>query len=168
MKTLIVIDMQNDFIDGSLGSNEAKAIVFNVKNKIEEYKKNNDRIIFTRDTHETNYLETNEGRHLPVEHCIRGTQGWEIHEILDDVKCIHIDKPNFGWIFWNKFDFEAEDEIEIVGLVADICVISNSLILKALFPECKIIVDSKCTAGTTNENYQSALNVMKSCQIEVI
>lgn len=170
MKTLIVIDMQNDFISGSLGTKEAQAIVPNVKKKIEEYVVREDEIIFTRDTHGKNYLKTNEGKNLPVEHCIVGTYGWEIAEGLgsQDYSCTYIDKNTFGWNYWNELNFEDGDEIEIVGLAADICVISNALILRSLFPECKIIVDSKCTAGTTNENYQSALNVMRSCQIEVI
>ena len=98
-KTLIVVDMQKDFIDGALGSKEAQAIVLNVKKKIEEYKTRGDEIIFTRDTHFGNYLETNEGKHLPVPHCIKGTTGWEIPGILDDAKCYHVDKPNFGWVY---------------------------------------------------------------------
>ena len=165
MKALIVVDMQKDFIDGSLGSKEAQAIVLNVKNKIEEYKKNNNRVIFTRDTHKENYLETNEGRYLPVKHCIYGTPGWEIPGILDDAKCRHIDKPNFGWLFWKEFDFE---EIELVGLCTDICVVSNALILKAMFPEANITVDASCCAGVTPESHKAALLTMKMCQINVI
>lgn len=165
MKTLIVIDMQNDFIDGALGTKEAQAIVFNVKKKIEKYKKNNNRVIFTRDTHKENYLETNEGRCLPVKHCIYGTPGWEIPGVLDDVKCRHIDKSNFGWLFWKEFDFE---EIELVGLCTDICVVSNALILKAMFPEINITVDASCCAGTTPENHKAALQTMKMCHINVI
>ena len=168
MKTLIVIDMQNDFIDGALGTPEAQAIVPNVKKKIEEYDAREDAIVFTRDTHFADYLETNEGKHLPIKHCIMGTHGWEIADGLEVPYARYINKPTFGWMGWKSFNFEPSDEIEIVGLVADICVISNALILKAMFPECKIIVDSKCTAGTTNANYQSAVNVMRSCQIEVI
>ena len=168
MKTLIVIDMQNDFIDGALGTPEAQAIVPNVKKKIEEYDAREDAIIFTRDTHFDSYLSTNEGKNLPVKHCIVDTHGWKIADGLEVPCARYIDKPTFGWTGWGRLEFEDGDEIEIVGLVADICVISNALILKALFPECKIIVDSKCTAGTTNENYQSALNIMRSCQIEVI
>ncbi len=164
MKTLIVIDMQNDFIDGSLGTKEAITIVPKVKKKIEEYRENKDEIIFTRDTHGENYLETSEGRNLPVKHCIKGTDGWCISsELLTDGAKI-IDKPSFGYTGWNKFAFE---EIEIVGLCTDICVVSNALILKALFPEIKISVDSSCCAGVTPETHKSALDTMKMCQIEV-
>ena len=164
-KTLIVVDMQKDFINGSLGSNEAQAIVPNVKKKIDEYKARGDEIIFTRDTHFENYLETNEGKHLPVPHCIKGTTGWEIPGILDDAKCYHVDKPNFGWVYWNQFGFE---EVELVGLCTDICVVSNALILKALYPEINITVDASCCAGVTPESHNAALLTMKMCQINVI
>ena len=164
MKTLIVIDMQNDFIDGSLGTKEAVAIVPNVKKKIEEYKVNGDEIIFTRDTHPENYLETSEGKKLPVKHCIKDTYGWQINAELftDDAKII--DKPSFGFTGWSAMEFE---EIEIVGLCTDICVVSNALILKALFPEIKISVDSSCCAGVTPQTHQSALATMKMCQIDI-
>ncbi len=164
MKTLIVIDMQNDFIDGSLGTKEALAIVDNVKEKIAEYKKNGDEIIFTRDTHTEDYLNTAEGKKLPVEHCIKGTYGWQIADLLalDGAKII--DKPSFGYTKWNEMNFE---EIEIVGLCTDICVVSNALILKAQFPDVKISVDSECCAGVTPQTHNSALETMKMCQIEV-
>ena len=164
-KTLIVVDMQNDFITGSLGTKEAQAIVLNVKKKIEEYKKNNNNIIFTRDTHYEDYLETNEGHNLPIKHCIYGTQGWEIPGILDSAKYYHINKPNFGWIHWAGYNF---DEVELVGLCTDICVISNALIIKAAYPDANITVDASCCAGTTPDNHKAALTVMKSCQINVI
>ena len=165
MKTLIVIDMQNDFIDGSLGTKEAENIVDNVKKKIEEYKKNKDKIIFTRDTHNENYLETSEGKKLPVEHCIKGTYGWQIKDglMVDDAEII--DKPSFGYTEWDKFNFS---EIEIVGLCTDICVVSNALILKALYPDIKISVDSSCCAGVTKETHNSALETMKMCQIDIV
>lgn len=164
MKTLIVIDMQNDFIDGSLGTLEAVAIVENVKNKIAEYQRNGDEIIFTRDTHKENYLETAEGKKLPVKHCIEGTHGWQIADVLMTEGAEIIDKPSFGYTGWGDKSFE---EIEIVGLCTDICVVSNALILKALFPEIKISVDSACCAGVTPETHNSALQTMKMCQIEV-
>ncbi|MCR4841579.1 MAG: cysteine hydrolase [Lachnospiraceae bacterium] len=164
-KTLIVIDMQNDFIDGSLGTKEAVAIVDNVKKKISEYKSRGDEIIFTRDTHGENYLSTNEGKHLPVEHCIEETFGWEIREGLETDGATYINKPTFGYVGWSDFDFE---EIEIVGLCTDICVVSNALILKALYPEIKITVDSSCCAGVTPESHEAALTTMKMCQIEII
>lgn len=162
MKTLIVIDMQNDFIDGSLGTPEARAIVARVKDKIREYYNIGAEIIFTRDTHGPDYLDTQEGKLLPVEHCIKGTAGWEIAEGLEVPGCIYIDKPTFGWTHWNERQFE---EIEIVGLCTDICVVSNALLLKAAFPEIKISVDAKCCAGVTPQTHEAALQTMKMCQI---
>ena len=165
-KTLIVVDMQNDFISGSLGSKEAQAIVPNVQKKIAEYKARGDEVIFTRDTHFENYLETNEGKHLPVKHCIKGTQGWQIADELGNcVGCDVIDKVTFGYDKWNRHYFEA---IELVGLCTDICVVSNALILKALFPEIEISVDASCCAGVTPESHKAALTTMKMCQINVI
>ncbi len=163
-KTLIVIDMQNDFIDGSLGTAEAVQIVGNVAAKIQEYKSRGDEIIFTRDTHHENYMETNEGKHLPVVHCIEGTKGWEIREELDTEGAKIIDKPSFGYTKWGDYDFE---EVELVGLCTDICVVSNALIIKALFPEIKVSVDSGCCAGVTPESHEAALKTMQMCQVEI-
>lgn len=164
-KTLIVVDMQNDFIDGSLGTAKARAIVGNVKKKISEYRSRGDEIIFTRDTHQEDYLDTPEGKKLPVKHCIYGTKGWEIAEGLEVPGCTCIDKPTFGWSHWNEREF---DEIELVGLCTDICVVSNALILKAMFPEAAITVDAGCCAGVTKETHKAALETMKMCQIQVI
>ena len=164
MKTLIVVDMQNDFIDGSLGTKEALALVDNVKAKIKEYKDNGDEVIFTRDTHHDNYMNTNEGHYLPVVHCIENTKGWEIREGLYFEGAKIIDKPSFGYTGWGNFKF---DEIEIIGLCTDICVVSNALILKALNPEIKISVDPKCCAGVTPDSHNAALETMKMCQIEI-
>ena len=172
MKTLIVVDMQNDFIDGSLGTKEAVAIVPNVKKKIEEYKARGDRVIFTRDTHYEDYLETNEGKHLSVKHCIDGTHGWKISNELDTTGAIFINKNTFGYSAWGSWfrDFNVynSDGIEIVGLCTDICVVSNALILKALYPETLITVDASCCAGVTPESHKAALLTMKMCQINVI
>ena len=165
-KTLIVIDMQNDFIDGSLGTKEAQAIVLNVAKKIKEYKDRGDKIIFTRDTHDTNYLNTPEGKKLPVEHCIYGTHGWKIADGLEVENCYYVDKPTFEWTHWNDLIFE--DDIELVGLCTDICVVSNALILKAMFPNADITVDASCCAGVTPDTHNAALATMKMCQIEVI
>ena len=173
-KTLIVIDMQKDFIDGTLGTKEAQAIVPNVKKKIEEYKARGDEIIFTRDTHGNDYLNTNEGKHLPVEHCIESTEGWNIHPELDIESCEHINKPNFGWPYWthtNENDieyFRDLEDIEVVGLCTDICVVSNVLILKANYPWANITVDASCCAGVTPESHKAALTTMKMCQINII
>ena len=164
MKTLIVVDMQNDFIDGSLGTKEAQAIVQSVRKKIREYKDRGDEIIFTRDTHQSDYLETPEGRKLPVVHCIEGTKGWQIADGLEVEGCIYIDKPTFGWMHWNERTFQ---EIEMVGLCTDICVVSNALILKATFPSVEITVDASCCAGVTPQTNQAALETMKMCQILV-
>lgn len=164
-RTLIVVDMQNDFIDGVLGTKEAQAIVPNVKKKIDKYYARGDEIIFTRDTHQSNYLKTNEGKHLTVGHCIEGTKGWQIVEGLEVPNCTYIDKPNFGWKNWGTHNFE---EVEIVGLCTDICVVSNAIILKATYPEIEIYVDASCCAGVTPETHKSALETMKMCQINVI
>jgi len=164
-KTLIVVDMQNDFIDMALGTKEAVAIVPKVKEKIQEYVQNGDEIIFTRDTHGDNYLQTPEGKQLPVEHCIKGTKGWQIAEGLYIEGCKIIDKPNFGWPHWNE---EHLEDVEIIGLCTDICVVSNALIIKATFPDINVKVDSKCCAGVTVETHEAALKTMKMCQIEIV
>ena len=164
MKVLIVIDMQNDFIDGALGTAEAVAIVDKVRTKIQEYKERGDKIIFTRDTHHKNYLETNEGKHLPVVHCIEGTPGWEIRDGLYVEGADIINKPSFGYTGWSDYDFE---EIELVGLCTDICVVSNALILKSLLPEVEIYVYEDLCAGTDPKNHEAALQVMRMCQVNV-
>lgn len=164
-KTLIVVDMQKDFIDGALGTKEAVAIVENVKKKIAEYQAAGDEIIFTRDTHQADYLNTNEGKHLPVEHCIEGTDGWKIAEGLEVPGAIYINKPTFGYLNWADYKLE---EVEMVGLCTDICVVSNALIIKANFPEIKVTVDASCCAGVTPESHNAALTTMKMCQVEVI
>ena len=169
MKTLIVIDMQNDFVTGVLGSKEAVAVLPNVKKKIDAYMAAGDEVIFTRDTHEENYLETNEGRHLPVPHCVKGTEGWQVVKEIDCPDCKHIDKPTFGYIHWSEqFKDSRISGIEIIGVCTDICVISNVLILKAVFPETDITVDASCCAGVTPATHKAALTAMKSCQIRVI
>ena len=164
-KTLIVVDMQNDFIDMALGTPEAVAIVPKVKEKIREYVNNEDRIIFTRDTHLENYLETAEGQKLPVPHCIKGSQGWQIADGLYVEGCKIIDKPNFGWPNWKEENLQ---DVELVGLCTDICVVSNALIIKAAFPESNVCVDSSCCAGVTVESHEAALKVMAMCQVDVI
>ena len=164
-KTLIVVDMQNDFIDMALGTEEAVAIVPKVKEKIQEYVQNGDEIIFTRDTHSENYLQTTEGKKLPVEHCIKGSKGWQIADGLYVEGCKIIDKPNFGWLNWNE---EHLKEVEIIGLCTDICVVSNALIIKATFPDINVKVDSNCCAGVTVETHEAALKTMAMCQIEIV
>lgn len=171
MKVLIVVDMQNDFITGSLGTKEAESIVSKVKEKIDGF---DGKIYFTRDTHEKNYLETQEGKKLPVSHCIKGTSG---HDIVDSLQKPDgsevIDKPSFGSITLGEklLSLNKQEPIEsitLVGLCTDICVISNAFIIKAFLPEVRIIVDAECCAGVTPESHRQALEAMKVCQIEII
>ena len=169
-KVLVVVDMQNDFIDGALGTKEAVSIVPAVKKKIEEF---DGRVIFTRDTHEVNYLETQEGKNLPVEHCIRGTYGWEIRKELEELrKTEAIDKVTFGSseLGGLLLKMDAEEKIEdltFIGLCTDICVISNVMIAKAFLPEVPITVDAKCCAGVSVESHENALNAMAVCQVKI-
>ena len=165
---LIVVDMQNDFIDGSLGTKEAVMIVEKVKKEIECFRKNGDNVVFTRDTHTDHYLSSSEGKSLPVEHCIKGTEGWEISEKLDVGDSPVFDKPTFGSVRLAEYlSSKNPDEIEIVGLCTDICVISNALMLKAYLPETPITVKSKLFAGVTPESHTRALESMKMCQIQI-
>ncbi len=167
---LLVIDMQNDFIDGALGTPEAVGIVENVVRKVREFAGT---VIFTRDTHEDAYMQTQEGRNLPVPHCIRGTHGWEICDaLLPYVQGDVIDKVTFGSSelggILKKMD--AEDpvgSITLVGLCTDICVISNAMIAKAFLPEVPVTVDASCCAGVTPESHKNALAAMKMCQIKI-
>ena len=170
-KILVVIDMQNDFIDAALGTKEAVAIVDAVKEKIRSYPVKD--VIATMDTHGENYLETQEGRNLPVVHCVKGTEGWEIRpEIAALLGGAAIyEKPTFGSTALAK-DLKAlsekeEIELELIGLCTDICVVSNALLLKAAMPEVKITVDAACCAGVTPEKHLAALETMRSCQIHV-
>ena len=160
-KLLVVVDMQNDFIDGALGTKEAVAIVPNVKAKIENFEGT---VLFTRDTHFEDYMETQEGKNLPIPHCIKGTKGWEIADGLYVEGSKIIDKPNFGWPHWNE---EKLEKVELVGLCTDICVVSNALIIKAMFPDAEVKVDSSCCAGVTPESHDAALKTMQMCQVEI-
>lgn len=170
-KLLIVVDMQNDFIDGSLGTADAVAIVPNVVTKINNWDGD---IIITQDTHYPNYLETREGKHLPVPHCIIDTEG---HKINDVIFSALINKHHFATL--NKLTFgstalpelirgQGYDYIELVGLCTDICVVSNAMLLKAHYPEIDIVVDASCCAGVTPESHNAAIQTMKMCQIEII
>ena len=172
-KLLIVIDMQNDFIDGALGTPEAAAIVENVKEKIRSYPKED--VFATRDSHTTDYMYTQEGKNLPVPHCIRGTDGWQIRpDIAELIFPDHvIDKPTFGSTTLARI-METLDEhspegisIEIVGLCTDICVVSNALLLKAFMPEVPISCDAACCAGVTPQSHDAAIATMRACQIRI-
>lgn len=167
---LLVIDMQNDFIDGALGTPEAVKIVPAVKEKIQNFK---GEILFTRDTHYGNYLETQEGGNLPVPHCIKGSEGWQIRKEIDDLRTARaIDKPGFGsmqlmrkLVALNKE--ETIGSITLIGLCTDICVIVNAMSIKACLPEVPVIVDAKCCAGITPESHENALKAMEMCQIKI-
>ena len=166
-KILVVVDMQNDFIDGALGTPEAVAIVPLVKEKIESF---DGKVFFTRDTHFDNYMSTEEGKNLPVPHCVKGTQGWQIRAELDALRTTEaIDKLTFG--SRELVDvLAAEGEIEsitFVGLCTDICVISNAMVVKAFYPEIPLTVDARCCAGVTPESHARALAAMKTCQIKI-
>ena len=168
---LIVVDMQNDFIDGALGTKEAVAIVPAVKKTIEEFQ---GKVIFTRDTHFENYMDTQEGYNLPVPHCIKGTEGWQIRPELDALRVNDpIDKITFGsdQLGAMLVKEHSENEIEsitFIGLCTDICVISNAMIAKAFLPEVPVIVDASCCAGVTPQSHKNALEAMKMCQIAVV
>lgn len=169
MKLLIVVDMQKDFIDGALGTAEAVAIVPAVAEKIAQYRAAGDMVIFTRDTHTADYLNTQEGRNLPVTHCVQGTPGWEICDRLPVEDSPVVDKPTFGStrLAHMVSRLEGLEAMELVGLCTDICVISNALLLKAALPEVPISVDAACCAGVTPQSHENALNAMKMCQISI-
>ena len=169
---LIVVDMQRDFVNGALGSPEAQAMVPAAVEKIREFQ---GKIIFTRDTHQEDYLSTQEGKYLPVPHCIKGTEGWEIIPELrafsEGERARVINKPSFGSTVLSALLTEEREEIEsleLIGLCTDICVVSNALLIKAALPELPLRVDSRCCAGVTPEKHEAALETMRSCQIEVL
>jgi len=169
---LLVIDMQNDFIDGALGTPEAAAILPAVKKRIQEFEGD---VLYTRDTHDENYMDTQEGTHLPVPHCIQGTKGWELHPELQKLcEALHspiLDKRTFGSkdlpAYLEKQYPEGLASAELIGLCTDICVISNALLLKAFFPELPISVTASCCAGVTPQSHENALEAMKMCQVIV-
>ena len=172
-KFLIVVDMQKDFVDGALGTAEAVAIVPKVAEKIRTF---DGEVFATFDTHYDNYMQTAEGKHLPVPHCIKGTEGWQLDKnvarALEDRAYTAVEKNTFGSVDLPNLIAEAaqgdEFTLELVGLCTDICVVSNALLLKAQFPEMPIAVDAACCAGVTPEAHEAALATMKSCQIEII
>jgi nicotinamidase-related amidase len=173
-RLLIVVDMQNDFVDGALGTDEAKAIVPRVIDKVKNHKGT---VIYTRDTHDQGYISTQEGRNLPVTHCVESTLGWEI---IDELKKLALENSS---IVFNKDTFGSKDlinhlveleksepieEIQIVGLCTDICVISNALAIKTYLPEVPIVVDAKCCAGVSPESHEIAIKAMKTCQVSIL
>lgn len=192
MKLLFVIDMQNDFIDGVLGTPEAQAIVPKVKNRIEQALNNNEMVILTKDSHHHDYLKTEEGKNLSIPHCILGTKGWELNkDIFKTIRkrneIFHVPKNTFGEC-WDKYIFIYEDEqeekevsiflntveiknieeIEIIGLDTDFCVLANAMTLKAAFPNVPITIDAACCAGSTPEWHEKALDMLEHCHFNVI
>lgn len=169
---LIVVDLQKDFVDGALGTPEAVSIVPRVVEKIRQF---SGEIYVTMDTHGTDYLQTTEGRHLPVPHCIRGTEGWQLNQAVAQAlagkDCHVVEKPTFGSVQLPQLISQAVKgetfSLELVGLCTDICVVSNALLLKASFPEVPISVDAACCAGVTPQTHQAALDTMACCQIAV-
>jgi nicotinamidase/pyrazinamidase len=173
-KILAVVDMQNDFVSGSLGTKEAAGIVGNVVEKIKTF---DGVVVYTRDTHEPDYLSTQEGKNLPVVHCVRGSAGWEIvdeiKQLAEKGKAKVFDKDTFGSkeLIDYLLELDAADPIEqimLVGLCTDICVISNALAIKAFLPEVPIVVDAACCAGVTSTSHDTALEAMKMCQVAVV
>ena len=168
-KAIVVIDMQNDFIDGALGTREAQEMLPRMVEKLTNARAEGTALIFTMDTHGADYLDTQEGKRLPVEHCIRDTAGWEIapalHPFVREAAAV-IEKPTFGATTLPAA-LADYDEIELVGLCTDICVISNALLVKAFYPEKRITVDAACCAGVTPESHANALAAMRMCQVEV-
>lgn len=167
---LAVIDMQNDFIDGALGTKEAEAIVEKVTAQIRDFE---GEVVYTRDTHFEDYLRTQEGAKLPVEHCMKETEGWQIRE---EVRKAHtgeakiFDKPTFGSVELAEYlkDMTDLESVTIIGLCTDICVISNALVIKAFLPEVTVRVNADCCAGVTPESHRNALEAMKMCQVEIV
>ena len=172
-KALSIVDMQNDFIRGALGSKEAVAIVNNVKERAEKLVSEGYTAFFTRDTHDEHYMETLEGKYLPVKHCIDNSDGWQIIPELINISGFYLRKYTFGHNAWDKmfnmiFRNDKVEEIELMGVCTDICVVSNALVLRMLYPNTEITVHANCCAGVTPEKHKAALEVMKSCQINVV
>lgn len=167
---LVVVDMQNDFVDGALGSKEAQAIVPKVVEKIQNF---SGTVLFTRDTHEEDYMQTQEGKYLPVPHCIHNTQGWQLCPAVEQLRRTEpLDKVTFGsrqlGELLCRMDLqEAINSVTLIGLCTDICVISNAFLVKAFLPEVTVTVDASCCAGVTPESHQTALNAMRACQIQI-
>ena len=173
---LVAVDLQKDFIDGALGTREAVAIVPTAAARIRELREAGAEIFATLDTHGEDYLRTQEGRKLPVPHCIRDTEGWQLNPVIREALgdgCTLVEKPTFGSLRLPELIRERIGEgkdatIELLGLCTDICVVSNALLLKAAFPEAAIRVQAACCAGVTPEKHRAALETMASCQIEIL
>lgn len=168
-KLLIVVDMQKDFIDGALGTEEARAILPAVAARIDRARAENCDILFTRDTHDENYLSSAEGKKLPVVHCVQNSEGWQIDKSLNTDGAEILDKPSFGSAaLGGLVEKRNYDEIELIGLCTDICVISNALLVKAFLPQARVCVRRNCCAGVTPESHENALKAMAACQIDIL
>lgn len=178
MDVLIVVDMQNDFVTGALGSPEAVEIVPRVVQRVRQGLEKGETVLFTRDTHGADYAGTQEGRKLPVAHCIKGSEGWEIIPQLRPYAARPIDKPTFGsqtlgaLLLARDEDLRKQgkpgvEKVTFLGVCTDICVISNALLVKAFLPEAEIVVEANCCAGVTPESHRTSLEAMKACQIAV-
>ena len=166
MNVLVVVDMQNDFIDGALGTKEAAAIVPRVAEKIRNF---DGEVLYTRDTHGEDYLDTQEGKKLPVKHCLKGTTGWELCRELAGIEGKRFEKDGFGSRACAEYVAKGNYScVELVGLCTDICVISNAVLIKSFTPEIPVLVNAACCAGVTPESHQNALNAMAMCQIEIL
>lgn len=169
-RALIVVDVQNDFTTGALGTKEARQAIPFIEGLVSSFHRNGDRIIYTRDSHDYNYLKTQEGRRLPVEHCMYGSYGWNVVDGVDYIGNDHVryvNKRQFGYDDWEGEHLDQFDEVFIVGFCTDICVIVNALLIKTYYPELPITIVSNGCAGTTPEKHRAALEVMQSCQINV-
>ena len=168
-RLLVVVDMQKDFVDGALGTKEAQAIVPAVEEKIKAYQAAGETVVFTLDTHGPDYLDTQEGRRLPVPHCIKGTPGWELADTLKELAGTRFEKGTFGSRELAEYVRDGGfSQAEVVGLCTDICVISNALLIKAFCPELPVSVDASCCAGVSPESHENALKAMEMCQIDVV
>ncbi len=173
-KSLIVIDFQNDFVDGSLGTKEAQKIIPLVAKKVKNALENNVFVYFTLDTHKEGYLDTLEGKNLPVVHCMKGTHGHELNTEISSLLENYVENKDYKILEKEYFSSTAllenikDEEVEMIGICTDICVVSNALLLKAHFPNMSITVDSSCCAGVTPQKHEAALEVLKSCQLSVV
>ena len=168
-KLLVVVDMQRDFLEGALGTREAQALLPRVRERIEGAKAAGETVVFARDTHDYDYLQTQEGKKLPVPHCIRGTEGWGIDPFLPSEGCRVFDKPTFGSRALAAYAAEEGfAAVELIGVCTDICVLSNAVLLKAFLPEAEISVRADCCAGVTPARHETALEAMRACQIDIV
>ena len=168
-KLLVVVDMQRDFLEGALGTREAQALLPRVRERIEGAKAAGETVVFTRDTHDYDYLQTQEGKKLPVPHCIRGTEGWGIDPFLPSEGCRVFDKPTFGSRALAAYAAEEGfAAVELIGVCTDICVLSNAVLLKAALPEAQLVVDARCVASNDDKANEEALDMLQSVQVEVV